>query len=130
MHNSCFGSILLLIWFMFYIKVMQIEIIQLKCLKHSGFGQSNTPKWILGSIQFIWVTGNPRAPPPQRGGAPPQAQWTMNTCLATIGIHHEEHRERALAIGEALGIYRDYPTSKGCTSPFAPIWINEMVSRQ
>jgi len=63
-------------------------------------------------------------------GAPPQAQWTMNTCLATIGIHHEEHRERALAIGEALGIYRDYPTSKGCTSPFAPIWINEMVSRQ
>ena len=39
-------------------------------------------------------------------------------------------RERALAIGEALGIYRDYPVSKGCTSPFAPIWINEMVSRR
>jgi len=36
----------------------------------------------------------------------------------------------ALAIGEALGIYRDYPVSKGCTSPFAPIWISEMVSRQ
>ncbi len=62
--------------------------------------------------------------------APPQAQWTMNSCLAGIGIHHEEHRERALAIGEALGIYRDYPVSRGCTSPFAPIWINEMVSRQ
>ncbi len=59
-----------------------------------------------------------------------QAQWTMNTCLANIGIHHAEHRDRALAIGEALGIYRDYPVSKGCTSPFAPIWINEMVSRQ
>jgi len=26
--------------------------------------------------------------------------------------------------------YRDYPVSKGCTSPFAPIWINEMVRRQ
>lgn len=62
--------------------------------------------------------------------AAPQAQWTMNACLANIGIYHEEHRERALAIGEALGIYRDYPVSKGCTSPFAPIWINEMVSRQ
>jgi hypothetical protein len=37
---------------------------------------------------------------------------------------------RALAIGEALGIYRDYPVSKGCTSPFGPIWINEMVKRQ
>jgi len=27
-------------------------------------------------------------------------------------------------------VFRDYPTSKGCTSPFAPIWINEMVKRQ
>ena len=62
--------------------------------------------------------------------AAPQAQWTMNVCLVNIGIHHEEHRERALAIGEALGIYRDYPASKGCTSPFAPIWINKLVSRQ
>ena len=62
--------------------------------------------------------------------AAPQAQWTMNICLANIGIHHAAHRDRALAIGEALGIYRDLPVSKGCTSPFAPIWINEMVSRQ
>ena len=36
----------------------------------------------------------------------------------------------ALAIGEKLGIYRDYPVSKGCTSPFAPIWIKEMVKRK
>jgi 3-methyladenine DNA glycosylase AlkD len=58
------------------------------------------------------------------------AQWTMNFCLAAIGINFPEHRERALHIGETLGVFRDYPTSKGCTSPFAPIWINEMVSRQ
>lgn len=63
-------------------------------------------------------------------GAAPEAQWTMNTALAQIGINHPEHRARALAIGERLGIYRDYPVSKGCTSPFAPIWINEMVRRQ
>ena len=62
--------------------------------------------------------------------AAPEVQWTMNNCLAGIGIHFPEHRQRALAIGEALGIYRDYPVSKGCTSPFAPIWIAEMVSRQ
>ncbi|OOQ56538.1 DNA alkylation repair protein [Mucilaginibacter pedocola] len=62
--------------------------------------------------------------------ASPEAQWTMNTALAYIGINHPEYRERALAIGERLGIYRDYPVSKGCTSPFAPIWINEMVKRQ
>lgn len=62
--------------------------------------------------------------------ANPLVQWTMNSALAQIGINHPEHRARALAIGEKLGIYRDYPVSKGCTSPFAPIWINEMVKRQ
>ena len=62
--------------------------------------------------------------------APPQVQWTMNFCLGGIGIHFPEFRDRALAIGEKLGIYRDYPVSKGCTSPFVPIWINEMVRRQ
>jgi 3-methyladenine DNA glycosylase AlkD len=66
----------------------------------------------------------------EMGSATPEVQWTMNCCLAEIGIHFAHHRERALAIGETLGIYRDYPCSKGCTSPFAPIWINEMVRRQ
>ena len=62
--------------------------------------------------------------------AAPEVQWTMNSCLAEIGINHPKHRKRALAIGEKLGIYRDYPCSKGCTSPFAPIWISEMVRRK
>lgn len=62
--------------------------------------------------------------------AAPEVQWTMNFCLAGIGIHFPKHRERAIAIGETLGVYRNYPVSKGCTSPFAPIWINEMVRRQ
>lgn len=66
----------------------------------------------------------------EMGNAAPEVQWTMNTALAEMGIHFPEHRERAITIGETLGIYRDYPVSKGCTSPFAPIWINEMVSRQ
>ena len=66
----------------------------------------------------------------EMGAAAPEVQWTMNCCLAEIGIHFPKHRKRALAIGEKLGIYRDYPCSKGCTSPFAPIWINEMVRRR
>jgi 3-methyladenine DNA glycosylase AlkD len=61
--------------------------------------------------------------------AAPEVQWTMNNCLAGIGIHFPKLRKRAISIGETLGIYRDYPVSKGCTSPFAPIWINEMVRR-
>lgn len=61
--------------------------------------------------------------------AAPEAQWTMNYTLAAVGIHVPELRARAVAIGERLGLYRDYPVSKGCTSPFAPIWINAIVSR-
>ncbi|MGZ8557046.1 MAG: DNA alkylation repair protein [Chitinophagaceae bacterium] len=66
----------------------------------------------------------------EMAGAAPEVQWTMNSTLAQIGIQVPEYRKRATAIGEKLGIYRDYPVSKGCTSPFAPIWIKEMVSRQ
>jgi 3-methyladenine DNA glycosylase AlkD len=66
----------------------------------------------------------------EMGSADPAVQWTMNGTLAGIGIHFPKHRKRALAIGEKLGVYRDYPVSKGCTSPFAPIWINELVRRQ
>jgi 3-methyladenine DNA glycosylase AlkD len=66
----------------------------------------------------------------EMGNADPVVQWTMNSTLAGIGIHVPKLRKRAIAVGEALGIYRDYPVSKGCTSPFAPIWINAMVSRQ
>lgn len=53
----------------------------------------------------------------EMGNAAPEVQWTMNSCLAEIGIHLPDHRERD-------------PVSKGCTSPFAPIWIKEMVRRQ
>ena len=53
----------------------------------------------------------------------------MNATLAQIGITRPELRDRALAIGERLAVLKDYPTSPGCTSPYAPIWITEMVRR-
>jgi 3-methyladenine DNA glycosylase AlkD len=62
--------------------------------------------------------------------APDRLQWAMNECLANIGIHHPEHRARAIGIGERLEVLKDYPTPPGCTSPYAPIWINESVRRQ
>jgi 3-methyladenine DNA glycosylase AlkD len=58
------------------------------------------------------------------------AGWAMNHCLAQIGIEHAEHRARAIDIGERLEVLKDYPTPPNCTSPFAPIWITEMVRRQ
>lgn len=66
----------------------------------------------------------------EMGNAAAAVQWTMNFCLAGIGIRFPEYRTRAIAIGEKLGLYRDYPVPRGCTSPFAPIWINEIVRRQ
>jgi 3-methyladenine DNA glycosylase AlkD len=63
-------------------------------------------------------------------GAPDRLQWAMNHCLAQIGIEHAEYRARAIAIGERLEVLKDYPTPPNCTSPFAPIWITEMVRRQ
>ncbi|MGI5502634.1 DNA alkylation repair protein [Lentzea sp. CA-135723] len=62
--------------------------------------------------------------------APQRLQWAMNHCLAQIGIERPELRARALEIGERLEVLKDYPTPAGCTSPFAPIWINEMVKRK
>lgn len=62
--------------------------------------------------------------------APDRLQWAMNHCLAQIGIDHAEHRARAIDIGERLQVLKNYPTSPGCTSPFAPTWITEMVRRQ
>lgn len=63
-------------------------------------------------------------------GADPVVQWTMNSTLGEIGIHHPALRDRAVAIGERLGVYRDWPVSKGCIPPFVPVWVDAMVRRQ
>jgi 3-methyladenine DNA glycosylase AlkD len=40
-----------------------------------------------------------------------------------IAVDYPELRKRATAIGNKLEVLKDYPVPKGCTSPFAPIWI-------
>lgn len=65
----------------------------------------------------------------EMGSKSKNIQWTMNYCLASIGIEFPEHRGRAIAIGEKIGAFKDFPTSKGCVSPYAPSWITEMVRR-
>ncbi|HST57053.1 MAG TPA: DNA alkylation repair protein [Longimicrobium sp.] len=59
-----------------------------------------------------------------------KVQWNMNWCAAQIGIADERLRDRCIALGERLGLYRDYPVSKGCTSPYLPIWIGSVVGKQ
>ena len=75
----------------------------------------------------LWETGNVDA---QLLAILLTKPGALSAALAEIGIHFSVLRDRAIAIGETLGIYRDYPVSKGCTSPFAPTWINVIVSRK
>ncbi|MHA7304065.1 DNA alkylation repair protein [Arthrobacter sp. TMN-49] len=92
--------------------------------------------WALTSERVVKAPGSLDLPglleiiEAQMKDAPDRLQWAMNTCLAQIGIEHPEHRARALRIGERLEVLKDYPTPPNCTSPFAPLWINEMVRRQ
>lgn len=55
-------------------------------------------------------------------------QWSMNECLAMIGIHSPKHRKKALKIGERLGLYKDCPAMRNGTSPYAPAWIKETLA--
>jgi 3-methyladenine DNA glycosylase AlkD len=62
--------------------------------------------------------------------AKPEVQWTMNNTLGAIGIHVPKLRKRAVAIGEKIGLYRDWPVSTGCIIPYVPVWVEAMVKRK
>lgn len=61
--------------------------------------------------------------------AKPEVQWTMNNTLGAIAIKHAALRKRAVAIGEKIGLYQDWPVSKGCTPPYVPVWVAAMVKK-
>lgn len=62
--------------------------------------------------------------------AEPDVQWTMNNTLGAIGIKDAKLRKRAIAIGEKIGLYKDWPVSKGCTPPYVPTWVEAIVKRK
>jgi len=96
----------------------------------AGAGWALTSDLVAKSSDGLDLSGLLDTIEAQMKDAPDRLQWAMNESLATIGIHHPEHRARAIGIGEELEVLKDYPTSPGCTSPYAPIWIDEMVRRQ
>jgi 3-methyladenine DNA glycosylase AlkD len=62
--------------------------------------------------------------------AMPEVQRTMNNTLGAIGIQDPKLRKRAIAIGEKIVLYRDWPVAKGCIPPYVPVWVDAMVKRQ
>lgn len=62
--------------------------------------------------------------------ADPQVQWTMNQCLVEIAVAYPDYLEQGLAISQELAVYADMKVPKGCTSAYAPDWIEALLRRK
>ncbi|HEL2729459.1 TPA: DNA alkylation repair protein [Streptococcus suis] len=57
-------------------------------------------------------------------------QWTMNQCLVEIAVAYPDYLEQGLAIGQELAVYADMKVPKGCTSAYAPDWIEALLRKK
>lgn len=62
--------------------------------------------------------------------ADPLVQWTMNQCLVEIAVAYPDYLKKGLAIGQELAVYADMKVPKGCTSAYAPDWIEALLRRK
>ncbi|HEL2510461.1 DNA alkylation repair protein [Streptococcus suis] len=62
--------------------------------------------------------------------ADPLVQWTMNQCLVEIAVTYPDYLEQGLVIGQELAVYSDMKVPKGCTSAYAPDWIEALLRRK
>lgn len=60
----------------------------------------------------------------------PEVQWAMNFTTAQIGIFDEALRERCMAIGEKIGLYKDEIVHKNCTPNYLPNYIKTEVLKK
>ncbi|HEL1635231.1 DNA alkylation repair protein [Streptococcus suis] len=62
--------------------------------------------------------------------ADPLVQWTMNQCLVEIAVTYPDYLEQGLAIGQELAVYANMKVPKGCTSAYAPDWIEALLRKK
>ncbi|MDW8709930.1 DNA alkylation repair protein [Streptococcus suis] len=62
--------------------------------------------------------------------ADPLVQWTMNQCLVEIAVAYPDYLEQGLAIGQELAVYVNMKVPKGCTSAYAPDWIEALLRKK
>ncbi|ASW49495.2 DNA alkylation repair protein [Streptococcus suis] len=62
--------------------------------------------------------------------ADPLVQWTMNQCLVEIAVAYPDYLEQGLAIGQELAVYANMKVPKGCTSAYAPDWIEALLRKK
>lgn len=59
----------------------------------------------------------------------PEVQWAMNYAAAQIGIFQPEYRDRCIALGERLGLYKDEVVPRGCAPSYLPALIAVQVGK-
>lgn len=57
-------------------------------------------------------------------------RWAMNYCLVTIAVSYPAYLDKCLEIGTELGVYKNQVVPKGCTSAYAPEWINAIIKNK
>ncbi|HHG6295183.1 TPA: DNA alkylation repair protein [Streptococcus suis] len=60
----------------------------------------------------------------------PLIQWTLNQCLVEIAVTYPDYLEKGRAIGQKLGVYSEMKVAKGCTSAYAPDWIEALLRKK
>ena len=53
----------------------------------------------------------------------PEVQWAMNFTTGWIGVYDKMYRERCIALGKKIGLYKGQMVSKGCTPDYLPEFI-------
>ena len=60
----------------------------------------------------------------------PEVQWAMNFTAAQIGIHQPEYRDKCIALGQQIGLYKDEVVHRNCTPNYLPEYIAIEVSKR
>lgn len=57
-------------------------------------------------------------------------KWVMNRCLVEIALNYPTLFDKAYQESDKLGVYKDMKVSPGCTSAFAPYWIDAVLKNK
>lgn len=60
----------------------------------------------------------------------PMVQMMMNFAAGWIGVFQPEHRDRCVALGERVGLYRGDKVPRGCAPPYLPEFIEYELGKR
>lgn len=60
----------------------------------------------------------------------PMVQWAMNFLAGWVGVYQPEHRDRLVALGERVGLYKEQVVPRNCTPNYLPEFIRIEVEKR